>query len=141
VAELGLGHAVRALGTLSDRQIEQLYRAADVFAFPSTKEGFGLAALEALASGLPVVATDLDALTTFLEDGRSALLVPVGDHEALADALARVGRDESIRRRLRANGSLVAAEYGWDVAAAAHERVYRSLLAARVSGTAVAGHV
>jgi glycosyltransferase-like protein len=141
VAELGLGHAVRVLGTLTDDEIERLYRAADVFAFPSTKEGFGLAALEALASGLPVVASDLDALTTFLDDGDSALLVPVGDDEALAGALARLGHDASIRRRLRANGSRVAADYGWDAAADAHEHVYRALMAGRLSGVAVAGHV
>jgi glycosyltransferase-like protein len=141
MAELGLDHAVRVLGTLTDAEIERLYRAADAFAFPSTKEGFGLAALEALASGLPVVASDLDALTTFLEDGRSAVLVPIGDPDALGAALVRVGRDESIRRRLRAHGLRVAADYGWDGAAATHERVYRSLLAARVSDVAVAGHV
>jgi len=128
-AELGAGPAVRVLGTLTDGELVRLYRAADVFAFPSTKEGFGLAALEALASGLPVVASDFDALTTFLEDGRSALLVPVGDDEALAGALGRLGRDESLRRRLRANGLRVAADYTWNRAAIEHERVYDGLLA------------
>ncbi len=129
VAELGLGHAVRVLGTLADGEIERLYRAADVFAFPSTKEGFGLAALEALASGLPVVASDLDSLTTFLEDDRSALLVPVGDHEALAGALARLARSPATRSQLRARGLRVAADYTWNRAAIEHERVYDGLLA------------
>jgi len=127
VAELGVGHAVRVLGTLADWEIERLYRAADAFAFPSTNEGFGLAALEALASGLPVVASDLDALTTFLADDRTALLVGIGDSEALGAALARLGRDESIRRRLRANGLRVAADYTWNRGAIEHERVYREL--------------
>ena len=54
--------------------IERLFRAADVFAFPSVKEGFGLAALEALAAELPVVASDLDVFRGFLADGESALL-------------------------------------------------------------------
>jgi glycosyltransferase-like protein len=124
VDELGLGEAVRVLGTLEEGEIESLYRAADVFAFPSTKEGFGLAALEALASGLPVVASDLDALTTFLEHGHSAMLVPVGDHEALGAALADVGRDPAAVQILRANGLHVAADYTWDRAAAAHEDAY-----------------
>jgi len=118
---------VRVLGTLADWEIERLYRAADAFAFPSTNEGFGLAALEALASGLPVVASDLDALTTFLADDRTALLVGIGDSEALGAALARLGRDESIRRRLRANGLRVAADYTWNRGAIEHERVYREL--------------
>jgi glycosyltransferase-like protein len=129
VAELGLGHAVRVLGPLADGEIERLYRAANVFAFPSTKEGFGLAALEALASGLPVVASDLDSLTTFLEDDRSALLVPVGDHEALAGALARLARSPATRLQLRARGLRVAADYTWNRAAIEHERVYDGVLA------------
>jgi glycosyltransferase-like protein len=139
LTELGLEPAVRILGTLTDGEIERLYRAADAFAFPSTKEGFGLAALEALACGLPVVASDLDAFTTFLSHGDSAVLVPIGDPDALGAALARLGHDEPLRRHLRANGLQVAADYGWDAAAATHERVYRSLLAAR--DRAVGAHV
>jgi glycosyltransferase-like protein len=129
VAELGLDHAVCVLGTLTDAQIERLYRGADAFAFPSTKEGFGLAALEALASGLPVVASELDALTTFLEDGHSAVLVPVGDRDALGTALARLARSPATRSELRAGGLRVAADYSWDRAAIEHERVYHELLA------------
>ena len=129
VAQLGLDHAVRVLGTVADGDIERLYRAADAFAFPSTKEGFGLAALEALASGLPVVASDLDSLTTFLEHGRSAVLVPVGDPVALAAGLARVGLHADLRQTLRANGLHVANAYGWDRAAAVHERAYAGVLA------------
>lgn len=129
VSELGLGDAVRVLGTLADGEVERLYRAADAFAFPSTKEGFGLAALEALASGLPVVASDLDALATFLEHDRSALLVGVGDPDALGAALVRLGREPSTRERLRRGGLSVAAHYSWDRAAASHEDAYRKLLA------------
>lgn len=139
VAELTLGGAVRVLGTLADGEVERLFRAADAFAFPSTKEGFGLAALEALASGLPVVASDLDALATFLEHGRSALLVGVGDPESLGAALARLGREPSTRERLRGGGLRVAAQYSWDRAAASHEDAYRKLLAS--SPVARAGRV
>jgi glycosyltransferase-like protein len=125
---LGVQESVRVLGSLPDHQIESLYRAADVFAFPSTKEGFGLAALEALASGLPVVASALDEFATYLSDGRSALLVPVGDHDALGAALARLGRSPATRARLRAEGLGVAARHTWERAAIAHERVYGELL-------------
>jgi glycosyltransferase-like protein len=130
VAELGLGDAVRVLGSLRDDQIESLYRAADAFAFPSTKEGFGLAALEALASGLPVVASDLAEFATYLTHERSALLVPVGDGDALGVALARIGNDSELRAGLCAGGVRVAGEFTWDRAAAAHERVYEELLPA-----------
>jgi glycosyltransferase-like protein len=129
LAELGLEDHVLALGSLSDGSIERLYRAADVFAFPSTKEGFGLAALEALASGLPVVASDLDAFRTFLDDGRNARLVPVGDSRALGASLARLGGDAAAREALSTAGLAVAAGYTWERAAVAHEHAYDHLLA------------
>jgi glycosyltransferase involved in cell wall biosynthesis len=128
VAELGLVDRVRVLGSLPDHEIQALYRAADAFAFPSTKEGFGLAALEALASGLPVVASQLDEFDAFLEHNRSALLVPVGNGDALGAALARLAGSSSIREALRAGGTSVAAEYTWARAAIAHEHVYARLL-------------
>jgi glycosyltransferase-like protein len=128
VAALGLGQRVRVLGSLPDGTLERLYRAADLFAFPSTSEGFGLAALEALACELPVVASDLDALQTFLEQGRSAVLVPAGDSRALAGALARLARAPREREQLRAGGREIAAAYTWDRAAADHERAYAALL-------------
>jgi glycosyltransferase-like protein len=128
-AALGLGdEAVRVLGPVPDGLLERLYRAADVLAFPSVKEGFGLVVLEALASGLPVVASDLDVLRGFLADGRSALLVPSGSGLALARALRRVATDASLRERLRAGGRAVVAHHGWDAAARAHERAYRAFL-------------
>jgi glycosyltransferase-like protein len=129
---LGLGDdAVRVLGPVTDAQLEALYHAADVFAFPSVKEGFGLVVLEALASGLPVVASDIDVLRGFLVDGASALLVPCGDAGALAGALARVAADPALAARLRDGGRAVVARHGWTAAARAHERAYAAFLATR----------
>ena len=83
-AAIGLtDHELHELGPVSDADLERLYRAADVLAFPSVAEGFGLVVLEALASGLPVVASDIDVLRGYLDDGASALLVPCGDTGAL----------------------------------------------------------
>ena len=131
-AALNVTDHVRVLGPLPAAEIEALFRAADVFAFPSVKEGFGLVALEALAAGLPVVASDLEVLRGFLADGESALLVPVGDGAALGAALARVAHDGALRERLRAGGRAVVAEHTWDAAAAAHERAYEAFLASKV---------
>lgn len=127
-AELGVEPHLRILGTLPPEQLERLYRAADLFALPSTKEGFGLVALEALACGLPLAATNLDVFETFLEHGRSALLVPVGDAEALASALAQLARSPEERRRLREGGRAVVEAHSWESAAASHERAYAELL-------------
>ncbi len=124
--ELGVGDHVRNVGTVTPAELERHYRAADVFAFPSTKEGFGLVALEALAAGLPVVASEIDVFLTFLEHDRNALLCPPGDGAALGDCLARVAGDPGLRARLVAGGSEVVDAYGWDAAAAVHEDAYRS---------------
>ena len=79
--ELGLelGRDVVLLGTVSDDELPAWYRAADAFAFPSVKEGWGLAVLEALSAGLPVVASDIPVFREYLTDGRDALLVPPAD--------------------------------------------------------------
>ena len=125
VRELGVAEHVRVLGALEPDVIERLFRAADVFAFPSVKEGFGLAALEALAAGLPVVASDIDVFRGFLADGESALLCPVGDAAALAAGLERVARDAGLCERLRRGGRAVTRRYTWDASAAEHEREYQ----------------
>jgi glycosyltransferase-like protein len=130
--ELGVSEHVRHVGTVSPAELERHYRAADLFAFPSTKEGFGLVALEALAAGLPVVATELDVFQTFLADGENALLTPAGDGGALGLALARLARDPALRARLVAGGRRVAAAYAWDTAAAAHEDAYRLFATERI---------
>jgi glycosyltransferase-like protein len=124
--ELGVGEHVRNVGTVTTAQLERHYRAADVFAFPSTKEGFGLVALEALAAGLPLVASEIDVFRTFLTHGESALLSPAGDGDALGRALARLARDRPLRERLVAGGRKVVDAYGWDTAAVAHEDAYRA---------------
>lgn len=134
--ELGVGRHLRRLGNLPDAELESLYRAADLFAFPSVMEGFGLAALEALASGLPVVASDLEAFRSFLLDGSTALLAPVGDSEALAAALARLAREPATRERLRRSARRIVAAHTWDASAAGHEHAYRAFLSARHSARA-----
>jgi glycosyltransferase-like protein len=133
---LGLGEHVRRIGTVSPEELERLYRAADIFAFPSVKEGFGLAALEALAAGLPLVASDLDVFRTFLADGESALLCPVGDAQALGTALARVAGDPALGARLVETGYRVAESHGWGAAAEAHEDAYRAFDSQRRVGVA-----
>ncbi|HSD81864.1 MAG TPA: MSMEG_0565 family glycosyltransferase, partial [Solirubrobacteraceae bacterium] len=132
-AALGLDDDVRVLGPFDDEWLPALYRAADVFALPSTKEGFGLVVLEALACGVPAVVSALDVFASFLQDGRDALMAPVGDAAALARAIARAASDGALRARLRASGRAVAARHGWDGAAAAHERAYAALLAAEAA--------
>src|SRR4051794_33338999 len=128
--ELGLNGDLRVLGPVEDAELEGLYRAADVFALPSTKEGYGLAVLEALAAEVPTVVSDLDVFRGFLGDGESALLAPTGDPAALARALVRVAREPELADRLRAGGRAVVEQHTWARVAEVHEREYRAFLRA-----------
>jgi len=117
---------VAVLGPVAEEDMPALYRAADVFAFPSEREGFGLVVLEAQAAGLPVVASDLPVLREFLTPGGDCLMVPAGDPGALAGALVAAA-DPRLGGRLAAAGRRTAARFTWGAAAAAHEAVYGRL--------------
>ncbi len=127
----GPGAAVALLGPVPAGEMPALYRAADALAYPSTREGFGQAVLEAATAGLPAAVSDLPVLREMLVDGRDCLMVPAGHSAPLAEALVRLMRDEGLRSRLVAGGRETAAGYRWDHAAAAHLRVYEGLPAAR----------
>ena len=127
--DLGLtvGRDVVLLGTVADAELPAWFAAADVFAFPSTKEGWGLAVLEAMSAGLPVVASDLPVFREYLRPDRDALLVPVGDPAALAGALTSVIRDPCLGQRLSAEAQVMAATFTWTATAAQHRAIYASL--------------
>ena len=124
---LRLDEDVVLLGTVPDAELPGWYAAADVLAFPSTKEGWGLAVLEAMSAGLPVVASDLPVFREYLRPGQDALMVPVNDAAALAVALGTVLDDAALADRLRAAGHQVCARFTWDRCAAGHQRIYADL--------------
>ena len=124
---LRLDDDVVLLGTVPDAELPGWYAAADVLAFPSTKEGWGLAVLEAMSAGLPVVASDLPVFREYLRPGRDALMVPVNDAAALAAALGAVLDDAALAGRLRAAGDQVCARFTWERCAAEHQRIYADL--------------
>ena len=127
--ELGLepGRDIALLGTVADAELPSWYAAADAFAFPSTKEGWGLAVLEAMSAGLPVVASDLPVFREYLAPGLDALLVPVDSPPALAQALTSVLGDQQLAERLRTAGRTVAAKFTWEATAAWHKTIYTAL--------------
>lgn len=122
---------VAVLGRIEDGDMPALYRAADVLGFPSTREGFGLVVLEAMAAGLPVVTSDLPVFREHLTHGTDCLMVPVGDSGPLAEALVQAARDEALRVRLVAAARGTAAGFTWARAAEEHEEIYRRVHAPR----------
>lgn len=118
---------VLALLPVSDAELGGLYRAADLFVFPSSHEGFGLPPLEAMAVGTPVVAARAGALPEVL--GGAALLVDPRDPAALARAMERALTDEGLAGRLRERGRRRAARYRWEETAARLTELYLRLAA------------
>lgn len=122
------GVDVLELGAVAAADMPLLFRACDLLVTPSTREGFGLAALEASAAGVPNVLSDLPVFREHFTDGTSCVMVRVGDTGSLATALVRVLRDDRLRERIVAGGAEVARTLDWTSCAAAHERVYRFVL-------------
>jgi glycosyltransferase involved in cell wall biosynthesis len=110
-------------GWVDDATLSGLLSHAAVLAYPSRYEGFGFPPLQAMATGVPVVATRAGALPEVLGDAAS--MVAVGDTEALAEALARVLDDEAVRADLVARGRERAATYTWERCAAGLADLYR----------------
>lgn len=123
VAAATHGDRIARLGRVSDRDRVDLLAGAAVYAFPSVYEGFGLPAVEAMAAGVPVVATRAGALPEVCRDG--AELVEVGDAEALAGTIDRLLTDAARRHDLVARGRRVAAGYDWQRSAGALAELFR----------------
>jgi len=103
---------VRFLGYLPEETLAVMYRLAGVFVFPSLYEGFGLPPLEAMASGTPVVTSNVSSLPEVAGD--AALLVDPYDADAIADGIYRVLTDENLRRTLRRLGLARANQFSWE---------------------------
>jgi len=116
-------------GWLDDGRLAALLRRAAVLAYPSRYEGFGFPPLQAMAAGVPVVATRAGALPEVLGD--AAALVAAGDHEALAAALARVLDSAAVREDLVERGHRRAGGFSWDRCAEGLADLYRDARADR----------
>ena len=124
--DLGLevGRDVVLTGSLSDSALHEWYRSADAFAFPSTKEGWGLAVMEAMAAELPVVSSDIAVLREYLTPDETALMTKVADPDSLAAGMRRMATDDSVREALVRGGRALVPAFSWRRAAEEHARLY-----------------
>lgn len=123
VKKLGLGKAVILAGFVSEKELLILYNTAVGFIFPSLYEGFGLPPLEAMANGLPVIASNVSSLPEVVGD--AALLVNPEDVEEISQAVFKILTDEELRKKLRRKGLARAKKFSWEKTAERTLEVYK----------------
>ncbi|CAH1906377.1 Glycosyltransferase involved in cell wall bisynthesis [Candidatus Nitrotoga sp. HW29] len=112
--ELGVADAVVFAGQIDNEHMPALYREADIALNPSLADNMPISILEALASGVPVVSTDVGGIPFLVENGKTALLVPPRNPERMAEAVLLVLRDESLRERMIKDGLDHAHRFAWE---------------------------
>jgi glycosyltransferase involved in cell wall biosynthesis len=119
---------VRFFGFVPDQTLAALYRLAAVFVFPSLYEGFGLPPLEAMASGTPVITSNVSSLPEVVGD--AALMIDPHDPSVIADAMRRVLDDEGLRADLKKRGLARAREFSWERSIRRVREIYSEVMQA-----------
>ncbi len=127
ITKRGLASHVALLGR--QKNIPHLMKSADFFILPSVREAFGLVNLEAMVSGLPIIATRTGGIPEVLENNKTALLVPPEDEKSLAEAIHKLISSKSLRAKLaKASQSVVNRQFDAKMMAKKYEKVYREIL-------------
>jgi len=113
VSDLGLSGAVKFTGKLDNAELPALYQTTDISLNPSLIDNTPISVLESLASGVPVVSTDVGGVPYLLEDGSTGLLVPPQNPDAMATAILKLLHDASLANSLRKNGTLYVQKFKW----------------------------
>jgi len=123
-----LDKSIYILGPLSREEIAEILSKASVFSFPSLKEGMPLSVLEAMASAVPVVGSNIPGINDVIIHGENGILVPPRNPEALANAIMLLLEDRSLRRKLGQNARKVITEkYNWSKVINDLEKVYEEI--------------
>ena len=127
-AELGIAEAVTFSGRLDRDRMAELYRSASAMINPSRVDNMPNSVLEAMASGIPVVSTDVGGIPFIVRDGITGLLCRPGDHAAMAAAVKRILRDQPLAARLRDAALIEVQQYTWSRVRATWLELYASIL-------------
>jgi phosphatidylinositol alpha-mannosyltransferase len=123
---------IHFIGRVSREELPRYYRTATLFCAPSTGgESFGIVLLEAMAAGLPVIASDIAGYRSVMQDGAQGCFVPPGDKEAIVHAIAALLREPERREQMAAVGRATAARYDWHVVAPRVLDYYQELIRVR----------
>lgn len=132
-SELGIRDRIIFRGSVLQEQLPDYYAAATVAAVPSRYESFGLVAVEAMACGLPVVASNAGGMRFTIDDGMSGFLVPHSNPQELAAALHNVITDPNLRASLQVGARQAAIQFSWQSVAPAVLQLYRRVVAGNTS--------
>ncbi|MDA0352453.1 MAG: glycosyltransferase [Chloroflexi bacterium] len=139
--EVGVRHLVSFVGAIAHHELPEYYRAADVVVMPSFSESFGLVAVEAMASGVPVVVSRVGGLASTVADGRTGYLVPWRCPEPFAEKIELLLRNEPLRKALGAAGVERMRDFSWHSVAERLLLLYDELARDGVARTAETAQV
>jgi D-inositol-3-phosphate glycosyltransferase len=135
--DLTVGKMVVFLGKRSQDTLPYYYSAAEVLVMPSHYESFGMVALEAMACGTPVIASEVGGLAFLVQDGVTGYHVPDGDDEVLCEKLTFLLGDATLRRTLGLNAAEYAQNYAWEKIAAQIAKIYTDMIGSSTPSTAL----
>ncbi|HDD31793.1 MAG TPA: glycosyltransferase family 1 protein [Thermococcus litoralis] len=127
---LGIEDRVVFMGYVPDDLLPEIFKMADIFVLPSvSSEAFGIVVLEAMASGVPVIATDVGGIPEVLKENEAGLLVPPGNELELRNAIQKLLNNEELRKWYGINGrKAVEEKYSWDKVVVEIEKVYEEII-------------
>lgn len=126
--ELGLQNNIQFLGHIIGELKSLYYKASDIFVLPSLTESFGIVNLEAMANGLPIVASNVGGVPDIVKDGTNGLLATPGDPDDFAKKILSLCNSKTLRNQFGMTGKALSKEYSWETIADKTESVYLSLI-------------
>lgn len=129
--ELVIDDDIFVLGNVKESSMPDLYNSADVFVFPSIKEGWGLVVLEAMAASVPVIASGIEPMTEYLVDEENALLISPMDHQDLAEKIIVLLSNPDLQAHFIKRGHITSRMYSWENTAQKHINFYNHILEER----------
>ena len=126
--KLNIEDNVAFTGFIPFKKYSAYYASCDIFVLHSTYEAFGIVLAEAMASGKPVISTNVGAIPEVVDNGKTGIIVPPRDSKALADAILKLAEAKDLRIKMGMEGRKKAErEYDWDTIVEKYERIYESL--------------
>ncbi len=125
---LGIENHINFLGSVKTSLLREALGFCDVFVNPSAYESFSIVLLEAMASGKPIVATNVGGIPYLVRNGKTGIIVNYGDPEGIADAIKKLLSNSELRRQMGENGVQLAKKYDWEKIVSQIERLYEKVL-------------